>query len=702
MPAELDFARRRSWMIPGICLVVFLVSAGIRLLEFPRWDNPRYEVSGERLLATHDAYFWVAGAEGRNSVAQPMPMSVLLDIQSRILPGIPPANLAFWDSIFLAALVAIPLTLWCLFLGAPGAALIAPLLITLAPSFYTRTRLGFYDTDWAMLFFPLLISWLLARWLVPRLRTSAAVTGAAEIEESPLTTPSLLVLLSAFGAPWHTFIGLYLLAMLGLAGVLVLILGIAEARPGSLLILLAIAATVGAGWIGAALGLLLMWWNRRNPALTVHRWSTRIAAAALVVTLAAAVGFQFKEYLQEAIDNYTAGYSEATGAEAVNLELEFPEISGLVRETQRVSPSQIMEGMAFHPLVGVLGILGYFYMAKKRTEAVLLLPLFMLGLAALRMGIRFTMFGAPIALIGLMVPLDWWIARAGERRGWTGLRIGFLAPAAAAVVVPLVYLPYMRLPADPVLDQEHAQALIDLGEMSDPGGELWTWWDYGYAAQHFSGLETFADGRRNSGEYLFSLGIALGSREPGRSAEFIRFSARHDQVPWETWATWSSTEFRSWLADLGQEAAAGDSALKPQYLVVQWEGIASLPWIQYFGSWNFDSRTGQRSRVVRVTHPQTLDLEAGQFRFDSEGLLDVYSVDILTATGRQHYDYMENGGGPYLLLNDETGEVMLLDQAAYESTLVRLLITQADQLEEVPGFELVIERAPGVRIFALR
>ncbi len=110
--------RKGFWQIITICFAVFLFSAGMRLIEYPRWDQSSFKVDGEWLLATHDAYFWVAGAEDVNPIAEPMPMAIMLDVLSRIFP-IPIANLAFWASILLAALVAIPLALWGYFLGAP-------------------------------------------------------------------------------------------------------------------------------------------------------------------------------------------------------------------------------------------------------------------------------------------------------------------------------------------------------------------------------------------------------------------------------------------------------------------------------------------------------------------------------------------------------------------------------------------------------
>jgi len=78
--------RKGFWQIVAICFAAFLFSAGLRLIEYPRWDQSNFKVDGEWLLATHDAYFWVAGAEGVNPIAEPMPMAILLDVLSRIFP----------------------------------------------------------------------------------------------------------------------------------------------------------------------------------------------------------------------------------------------------------------------------------------------------------------------------------------------------------------------------------------------------------------------------------------------------------------------------------------------------------------------------------------------------------------------------------------------------------------------------------------
>lgn len=65
------------WQWVGICELAFLIRAGVRLSEAPGWRAPMFRVDGEYLLATHDAYAWVTGAElgGRPPGCQDGPCS---------------------------------------------------------------------------------------------------------------------------------------------------------------------------------------------------------------------------------------------------------------------------------------------------------------------------------------------------------------------------------------------------------------------------------------------------------------------------------------------------------------------------------------------------------------------------------------------------------------------------------------------------
>ena len=180
------------------------------------------------------------------------------------------------------------------------------------------------------------------------------------------------------------------------------------------------------------------------------------------------------------------------------------------------------------------------------------------------------------------------------------------------------------------------------------------------------------------------------------------YAVRHQYEPWDAWETWTEAELEAWLDRLEQADIEAVQAAAPQYLVLPWEGIPSLGWIQYYGSWDFETREGQRSRASKVVRPLELDLETGIFRFDDDQVLPAVTVDLLGGEDGQHVDYPANAGGPHILVNDASGEVMLLDEAAYRSTFIQLLITPADQLEHVSAFRLLIDDQPFVRVYELR
>ena len=123
----------------------------------------------------------------------------------------------------------------------------------------------------------------------------------------------------------------------------------------------------------------------------------------------------------------------------------------------------------------------------------------------------------------------------------------------------------------------------------------------------------------------------------------------------------------SWFERL-PESAQGAWSPMPQYLVVQWEAIPFLPWIQYFGSWDFNDRTGQPSRVEHFSQPLELDLEVGSFIERSGRQFDLSSADLLDESGSTHYDFPRSVDAPHLVIRLDSSDTYLLDDRAYQST----------------------------------
>jgi hypothetical protein len=105
--------------------------------------------------------------------------------------------------------------------------------------------------------------------------------------------------------------------------------------------------------------------------------------------------------------------------------------------------------------------------------------------------------------------------------------------------------------------------------------------------------------------------------------------------------------------------------------------------------------------VVDVRYPEELDLNTGAFVVEGEGEGFVVTVDILDERGLQHYAYPENAGGPHLLLDTASSEVILLDETAYNSVFVQMLISDPGGAEFADPYELVIDGFPTARVFRL-
>ena len=103
--------KRQRWLL-GLLLGIatYAVAFLLRFQEWPSWQDVEYRLGNEMLLATHDAYHWVAGAEGFEFGAG-HPMSELLRILA-LITGAEPAQVAFWLPPVMASLVALLIFLW--------------------------------------------------------------------------------------------------------------------------------------------------------------------------------------------------------------------------------------------------------------------------------------------------------------------------------------------------------------------------------------------------------------------------------------------------------------------------------------------------------------------------------------------------------------------------------------------------------------
>lgn len=713
-----DFAA--DWR--GLCVALFAgyaATVAVHLLCAGSWAGADYQVDGQRLLATHDAYCWLAGAKGVNGYAQ-FGMSRLAALLAAVT-GRPLSSIGFWSPPFFAGLTAIAAGLWGWRLAGARAAVLPALIGGLAPGFFFRSRLGYFDSDVFTELMPLLLGFMLASLLAPYCSRAWRPTPA-ERESAP-PVPAWL--------PWAALgcglvarvahfahddvrplgVGLFWLAL-----VLVGLVGLRGRRAAALRILLiyGLAGYAGPRRFGAdvfapgvadapglalAAGVAWTFSRPRRPAWlsapwldTPWPWLVGIAAVALAGGMLLPLGAFWAKAL-----SYFKPVADAAAASAP----KYPGITQSIREAKNVADvGLVLAGMSVSTTVGALGALGVAGLVVFRPGTLLLAPTAALGFASLVLGTRFTMFGGPVLAIGLGAAAHW-ICRGAAlamNRGGRALSLWaqWLVGAGCLCAYGLVYT---MTPATAVLTPAHAAALLSCRATTPRDAALWTWWDFGYATQYFAERMTPSDGGRHDGRDIYATAIALSTDSPRQAAQIIRLSAARGNDPARAWDKMPAPAVRDEIDSLRYRDIPLP-ATPPQYLVVTWENLTLLYWISYYGSWDVTTGRGRHAAVSAVRSAMELDRANGVLlRPDGGADLPLASADILSDKGVQRLDLPEHPDGAHLLVNMDAGQAVLLDDAAYSSMAVQLLVGDPARPEVARYFKLLREGFPLVRIY---
>lgn len=715
-----DWKRLALLVLAGYC-----VTLGLRLLEIPNWDSPALLAGGERILATHDAYCWLAGAKGVNEYANFGMARLAAGLSS--LTGAPLWAVGFWAPPLLGSLTAVAVGLWAWILAGRRAAIAPAFIGALSPGFYYRSRLGYYDSDVFTQLMPLVLGFCLAALLFHCCARSWTASPAEARSREPLPGAlpwaalgfGLIARMAHFahddvqplgiGLFW---IALWLVAITGLPGRRVAALrllivyglaayggprhfGVEVFAPGPWdLLALALAAGLAA-LLGRPPARLAdgpnPWLDRPWP------WLAALVALVLACGLLLPLGpFWAKtlSYFKPVADaGVAAGAAGAPGP-------LYPGITQSIREAINVADlGTLLEGTSVSLAVGGLSILGILALAVLRPAFLLLLPMTVLGFASLKLGARFTMFGGPVFALGLGIGVHWTAKLLARRFAWN--RRTLLWAQALLVAGCLVgYAPrFAATRPTPVLARPHAEALLAHKASAPRDAVVWTWWDFGYATQYYAERMTPSDGGRHGGRDIFATALALTTGSFRQAAQVILLSASQGNNPARRWDAMPAQDVQRELEGL-KDADAALPAVRPQHLVVCWENLSLLYWISYYGSWDVTTGVGVHAGVQTLREPFNVDKTTGSLTFKKGGKpVQLASAELLTAAGAQRLAMPENPAGPHLVINDVSRQAMLLDDLAYNSMAVQLLVGDPRRPEQSRHFKLLHEGFPLVRIY---
>ncbi|MBU4524545.1 MAG: hypothetical protein KUA37_13510 [Desulfomicrobium sp.] len=684
-------------------VLAFTLGVALRLIELEYWQADHLFIDGEPLMATHDAYAWLAGAKGIGSYVDSALAGLIRFIHQ--ITGLQLGTIGFWLPVLTVPWLALPACLLARFMRMTEAGVIFAVMSGSSIGFLVRTRLGFCDTDLLALFFPLSFACALTAWLIVQTGQNWK-RSTDESEFHVKLSVSLALLAGVCGALnflTYTQGGSILLAVLGMSA----LLGFGLAPKGQLMhvwaVLILVYALTFGGLLGLALALALAMTLILRPFFFKQHYGL------LALLFATILIFFYTELHTKVItySNMVIAYAKTQPIEMASnaSSLQLPDIVQSVREAQNLQWLVMTERIAGHVALFVFGVVGYGFAVIRRPQLLVFLPFLVLGMASVTLGNRFAMYGGVTLGVGFGFGVAELMRLLGQSQGRR-----WIAQLALCCIVfwPAGDMMSQMQPVT-VLPRVYAQTFLDLRDRVDPDARLWQWWDYGYAGQYYAERLTFGDGGAHDGKWLYPLARVHSTDSALQASQLMKYvtqaQRKNSDNPDTASYYWSNP-----LAGLELMGAPAANAfvenlaaveenfsvdLPSQYLVLSWENLRLASWISYYGNWDLVSGAAAQGKIQQVRGEVKVDTTTGAILVN-ERQMPVDSIDVVEQGGIRQFEWPKNANA-HVIINQLSKQVFLMDSKMYRSMMVQMLIGNTKSFE--PHFELVDDKFPWTRVY---
>ncbi|MDR2789679.1 MAG: peptide transporter [Campylobacteraceae bacterium] len=536
-----------------LIVFAFLFSACVRL-TWVYWatntvDGNLFKWNNEFMVTTNDSYFWAEGTRDlilcdknnadmgeyyqknchQENDLSPVndPLPKLTHFIYDMLP-FSLETIMFYMPVFAGSLIVIPFILIGGRFNLLLAGFIASLIAAISTSYYSRTVVGYYDTDIFNLFFPMMIVWSLAIALEARAKPYVLIT-ALEMAVYKWCYPQGYALEFAF---------------CGLVILYAIYIYLTEYKAKSrryeeinlfnyqlLSILLISMAGIPFGVkIACIIALYLVVFR-----IKVEKYILYVLAAALLV-------FLFTDGFGPIISRLNVFIFQRDGTVDYG-ELQFFSVAQTIVEAQKISFNDIplrlhgslLLSLGFNAnesiLLFLISILGYAWLCIRKPVMLLLLPLLGLGLLSYWGGLRFVMYVIPVVAIGM----GYFIFRITE------LAFTYIKEKKIALIASLVFTCLMsawslypliktawEYKAGSVFAIEEISLIENFGKNASREDYVLTWWDYGYPIRYYADIKTLVDGGKHDGDVNFPVSFAL-SHDQKSAAQMARLDVEYTE-----------------------------------------------------------------------------------------------------------------------------------------------------------------------------
>ncbi len=595
--------------------------------------------------------------------------------------------------ILLASLVVVPIVLIAHALHLSKIALPAAMLGSICVNYYTRSHLGYMDTDVLNVFLP----WLAIAFMVLSIKKESI---------SFALLSSLLLL--AFRVWYHSSSAILAGIVLGLLIVTLLFYRKSPAAY-TVLILSAIAIVPIAPYLSFVAALLASGFFvliQKKSSFGIKPYILILAIGAIGVVASMDIAHYLSrasEYLSKSdeivlthgsalfyFSNVLSSVSEAVGMPIYHL-------------------NPIFVAMEFYVAVAVMGFLLLVWHHKVLLVAT---PLLLLGLLSEVAGMRFAMFASPALALGFVylayVSIDMFV----QKRVLSTLLLYLFSSVGLAIM--LLNITKLNKTLEPFyFKADEVRALQEFKDSSQPSDLLLSWWDFGWETWYYTGRNnTLMDnGRHGSDTFLVANELLSSSQlfvaNSAKQAALIKSKRAKEVMPvmvkngdiYEQFKKFGTQEYH---IDIPNNA----------YYLLHFDMFKFLPTIIHIADKNPNNGNIVRERefymstLSRPYSPQDPVVKGSTFELDlrdgtissNDGVSARVNSVFITENGNITAATSYDKRSPYFMIIYNNNIAFYMDGSVFYSFLIQaLLLDQYDKNK----FEL-ISKSPLIKILKVK
>ncbi|MEA2099729.1 MAG: STT3 domain-containing protein [Campylobacterota bacterium] len=176
----------------------------------------------------------------------------------------------------------------------------------------------------------------------------------------------------------------------------------------------------------------------------------------------------------------------------------------LVSEARSIDAVKLIKLMSGNIWIFILSIIGYIMLVSRHKEIILGLPLIVFGLLSFKTGIRFHIYTVSIFIISYAY-LSYYLILKFKMKYLKSYLI-LLSFFTLAIYENYNFVKYINTKiAFPVFNSEQIVALNKLKNISNQNDSVVTWWDYGWPIWYYTNMNTLIDnGKHHADNYTVS------------------------------------------------------------------------------------------------------------------------------------------------------------------------------------------------------